>query len=163
MKRKGEYHVNILVIKHPNQPEDEGQVFKYKFGIKIFDKIKGCMQKEDELDDKPKFNPFDLWEGANFRLRISQVSGGVQNGKEVKFPNYDKSEFDSPKPLFTNKDGEPEDDKMEEVWNREYSLTELIAPSQFKTYEELQKRLNLVLDRVEDTDADDLSWLNELD
>lgn len=138
-KRNLKYHSNIYVIKDPGNPDNEGKVFKYAYGKKIFDMQKECMAPTDE--DEVKFNPFDMWEGANFRLRITQTKGA--DGKT--YPNYDKSKFDQPSPLFTTASGEPDEEKMEAVWNMQYSLSDLIAPSQFKTYEELQTRLNRVL------------------
>ena len=127
-KRKLSYYSNIYVIKDPAQPENEGKVFLFKFGKKIFDKILNAMQPEFE-DEKP-INPFDFWEGANFRLKIRKVEG---------YWNYDKSEFDSPEPLLDD------DDALEAIWKQEYSLSAIVAPDQFKSYEDLEKRLNNVL------------------
>lgn len=127
-KRRTKYWANIYVIKDPANPENEGKVFKYSFGKKIFDKLNDMMNPE--FDDEEAVNPFDLWEGANFRLKQRKVDG---------WPSYDKSEFDTPGPLFED------DDKLEEVYNSLFSLQELIDPKNFKTYEELEKRLNRVL------------------
>jgi|Laugresu1bdmlbsd_1035121.scaffolds.fasta_scaffold00031_23 hypothetical protein len=127
-KRKLSYYSNIYVVKDPTNPENEGKVFLFKFGKKIFDKILNAMQPE--FEDETPINPFDFWGGANFRLKIRKVEG---------YWNYDKSEFDSAGPLLDD------DDAMEAIWKKEYSLSALIAPDQFKTYEELEKRLNYVL------------------
>jgi hypothetical protein len=127
-KRKLSYYSNIYVVKDPTNPENEGKVFLFKFGKKIFDKILNAMQPE--FEDETPINPFDFWGGANFRLKIRKVEG---------YWNYDKSEFDSSGPLLDD------DDAMEAIWKKEYSLSALIAPDQFKTYEELEKRLNYVL------------------
>jgi hypothetical protein len=116
------------VIKDPANPENEGKVFLYKFGKKIFDKIKDVMQPTFE-DEKP-VNPFDLWEGANFKLRIRQVEG---------YRNYDKSEFDGNTPLDEN------EDKLEAVWKQTHSLAAFLDPSNFKSYDELKAKLNTVL------------------
>ena len=127
-KRKLSYYCNIYVVRDPAHPENEGKVFLYKFGKKIYDKITAAMQPE--FEDETPINPFDLWEGANFKLKICKVAG---------FWNYDKSEFDSVSALDTD------DSKLESVWKQEYSLTAFTNEDQFKTYEELQTRLNEVL------------------
>jgi len=127
-KRKLSYYSNIYVIKDPSNPQNEGKVFLFKFGKKIFDKILNAMQPE--FEDETPINPFDFWAGANFRLKIRKVEG---------YWNYDKSEFDSSGPLLDD------DDALEAIWKKEYSLSALVAPDQFKTYEELEKRLNYVL------------------
>jgi hypothetical protein len=127
-KRKLSYYSNIYVIKDPAHPENEGKVFLFKFGKKIFDKILNAMQPE--FDDEEPINPFDFWSGANFRLKIRKVEG---------YWNYDKSEFDSPSALFDD------DDALEALWKKEYSLSAIVAPDQFKSYEDLEKRLNYVL------------------
>jgi hypothetical protein len=127
-KRKLAYYSNIYVVKDPSNPENEGKVFLFKYGKKIYDKILNSMQPE--FDDEEPVNPFDFWTGANFRLKIRKVEG---------YWNYDKSEFDSSGPLVND------DDALETIWKKEYSLTDLIAPDKFKTYEQLQARMNLVL------------------
>lgn len=127
-KRKLSYYSNIYVVKDPSNPENEGKVFLFKYGKKIYDKILNSMQPE--FDDEEPVNPFDFWTGANFRLKIRKVEG---------YWNYDKSEFDSSGPLVND------DDALETIWKKEYSLTDLIAPDKFKTYEQLQARMNLVL------------------
>ena len=127
-KRKLSYYSNIYVVKDPAHPENEGKVFLYKFGKKIFDKILNAMQPE--FEDEEPINPFDFWGGANFRLKIRKVEG---------YWNYDKSEFDSPTVLFED------DDALEALWKKEYSLSAIVAPDQFKSYEDLEKRLKYVL------------------
>jgi hypothetical protein len=127
-KRKLSYYSNIYVVKDPANPQNEGKVFLFKYGKKIFDKIMNAMQPE--FDDEDPINPFDFWSGANFRLKIRKVEG---------YWNYDKSEFDRSSALFDD------DDALETIWKKQYSLAALAAPDQFKTYEELEKRLNYVL------------------
>jgi hypothetical protein len=127
-KRKLSYYSNIYVIKDPANPQNEGKVFLFKFGKKIFDKILNAMQPE--FEDEEPINPFDFWGGANFRLKIRKVEG---------YWNYDKSEFDSPSALLDD------DDALEALWKKEYSLSAIVAPDQFKSYEDLEKRLNYVL------------------
>lgn len=127
-KRKLNYYSNIYVVKDPAHPENEGKVFLFKFGKKIFDKILNAMQPE--FEDEEPMNPYDFWTGANFRLKIRKVEG---------YWNYDKSEFDSPAPLLSD------DDALEALWKKEYSLSAIVAPDQFKSYDDLQKRLNYVL------------------
>ncbi len=127
-KRKLSYYSNIYVVKDPANPQNEGKVFLFKFGKKIFDKILNAMQPE--FEDEEPINPFDFWGGANFRLKIRKVEG---------YWNYDKSEFDSPSPLFDD------DDALEALWKKEYSLSAIVAPDQFKSYEDLEKRLKYVL------------------
>lgn len=129
-KRRVKYHANILVIKDPANPENEGKVFIYAFGKKILEKLTDVMQQTDELDSDEKFNPFDLWDGANFRLRVSVVE---------EYPNYDKSKFESPSPVADT------DEEIEKIWKAEHSLAFLTDPTTFKSYEELQARLNDVL------------------
>lgn len=129
-KRRVKYHANILVIKDPGNPENEGKVFIFSFGKKILEKLTDVMQATDELDSDEKFNPFDLWDGANFRLRVSIVDD---------YPNYDKSKFESPSPVADT------DEEIEKIWKSEHSLAFLTDPTTFKTFEELQARLNDVL------------------
>jgi hypothetical protein len=112
-KRKLSYYSNIYVIKDPAHPENEGKVFLFKFGKKIFDKILNAMQPE--FEDEEPINPFDFWGGANFRLKIRKVEG---------YWNYDKSEFDSPSALMDD------DDALEALWKKEYSLSAIVAPDQ---------------------------------
>jgi hypothetical protein len=127
-KRRLHYVSNILVISDPKHPENEGKVFLYKFGKKIFDKITLMMNPEFE-GDKP-VNPFDLWKGANFKLRIRTVDG---------YPNYEQSVFESPSALSDD------DEKLEAIWKKEYSLTEFTSQSNYKSYEDLKRRLDDVL------------------
>ena len=127
-KRKLQYFANILVIKDSANPQNEGKVMLYRFGKKIFDKCMEAMQPAFE-DEKP-VNPFDFWEGADFKLKIRKVDG---------YWNYDKSEFDAPSPIFKN------DDEIEAVWKKQYPLVEFSAETNFKSYDELKKRLDTVL------------------
>jgi hypothetical protein len=127
-KRKLAYYSNIYVVKDPSNPENESKIFLFKYGKKIYDKILNSMQPE--FDDEEPVNPFDFWTGANFRLKIRKVEG---------YWNYDKSEFDSSGPLVND------DDALEAIWKKQYSLTDLVSPDKFKTYEQLQTRMNLVL------------------
>ena len=127
-KRKLQYYSNILVVKDSANPENEGKVFLYRFGKKIFDKCMEAMQPA--FEDETPVNPFDFWKGANFKLKIRKVDG---------FWNYDKSEFEAPSALFDN------DDDIEEVWNKQYPLVDFTASTNFKSYDELKTRLNMVL------------------
>ena len=127
-KRKLQYFSNIYVVSDSKHPENEGKVFLYRYGKKIFDKIMEAMQPA--FPDDPQINPFDFWEGANFKLKIRKVDG---------FWNYDKSEFDAVSPLLKN------DDAIEEVWKRQYPLAEHTAATNFKSYGELKTRLDAVL------------------
>ena len=127
-KRKLEYYSNIYVVSDPKHPENNGKVFLFRYGKKIFDKIMAAMQPE--FEDETPINPFDFWEGANFKLKIRKVDG---------FWNYDKSEFDSVKSL-SDDDGE-----LDKIWNKQYPLADFHAPSNFKSYDELKKRLDDVL------------------
>ena len=127
-KRKLSYYANIYVVKDSANPSNEGQVFLYKFGKKIFDKIMEAMQPE--FEDETPINPFDFWQGANFKLKIKKVAG---------YWNYDSSEFERPGALLDD------DDALEALWKKEYSLAALTAADQFKSYEDLKKRLDYVL------------------
>jgi hypothetical protein len=128
-KRRLSYYANVLVVKDPANPANEGQVFLYKFGKKIFDKIKDVMQPE--FEDETPVNPFDFWEGVNFKLKARQVDG---------YRNYDKSEFESsPTPVAES------DEDIEAIWGKQHSLAELVDPKNFKTYDELKAKLNQVL------------------
>ena len=128
-KRKLSYVANILVVSDPTNPSNEGQIRLYKFGKKIFDKITEAMNPE--FADETPVNPFDLWEGANFKLKIRNVEG---------YRNYDKSEFATASALL---DGD--DAKLEELWKKEYSLKEFLDPKQFKPYDTLKAKLDKVL------------------
>ena len=146
-KRKLSYYSNIYVLNDSANPDNNGKVFLFKYGKKIHDKILAAMQPE--FQDETPINPFDLWEGANFKLKIRTVAG---------YWNYDASEFASP--LALNKD----DAELEAIWRQAYSLEAFTAPSEFKSYDDLQGRLDLVLgnrvsqrridEEVEDEDTD---------
>jgi hypothetical protein len=127
-KRKLSYYSNIYVVKDPVNPHNEGGVFLFKFGKKIFDKLTAAMQPE--FEDETPINPFDFWQGANFKLKIRKVDG---------YWNYDKSEFDAPASLLDD------DDALEAVWKKEYPLADFTAQSNFKSYDALEKRLKSVL------------------
>ena len=131
-KRKLSYYANIYVVQDPAHPENEGRVFLYKFGKKIFDKLVEAMQPA--FQDETPVDPFNFWTGADFKLKIRKVDG---------YWNYDKSEFASPAVL-----GGFDDDKLEGIWNQAYSLAEFEDSKNFKSYEQLQARLNLVLGKT---------------
>jgi len=127
-KRKLNYVANVYIVSDPKNPENEGQVKLFKFGKKIFDKITEAMNPA--FEDEKAINPFDYWTGANFKLKIRKVDG---------YQNYDKSEFESPSPLFK------EDAKIEKVWKSQHSLKLLVDEKEFKSYEDLKSRLDKVL------------------
>ena len=148
-KRKLSYYANVYVVKDSINPENEGEVKLYKFGKKIFDKITAAMQPE--FDDEEAINPFDFWQGANFKLKIKQVAG---------FWNYDSSEFGKTEALLDD------DAELEKIYDKIYDLSEFTAADQFKTYEQLKSRLDTVLGtkqvvtptrRIADEDLEDLS------
>ena len=132
-KRKLQYISNVYVVKDPSNPDNEGKVFLFKFGKKIFDKLNDLMNPE--FEDETPVNPFDLWEGANFKLKIRKVEG---------YQNYDKSEFDSPAALSED------DDELERIWKAQHKLSEFISESNFKSYDELKAKLNKVLNLEDD-------------
>jgi hypothetical protein len=127
-KRKLSYYANIYMVSDPAHPENEGKVFLYKFGKKIYDKITESMQPQ--FADEKAINPFDFWEGANFKLKIRKVEG---------YWNYDKSEFEKSSALFDD------DDKLERIYKNLNDLNEFSAAKNFKAYDELRKRLDYVL------------------
>ena len=127
-KRKLSYISNIYVVKDPTNPQNEGKVFLYKFGKKIFDKITAAMQPE--FEDETAIDPFDFWQGANFKLKAKNVAG---------YRNYDSSEFAASSPLLDD------DDALEALWKKQYPLVEFTAADQFKAYDVLQQRLDSVL------------------
>lgn len=128
-KRKLSYISNILVVSDPANPANDGKMFLYKYGTKIFGKIQEAMQPQ--FKDEEAINPFDFWKGANFKLKIRKVAG---------FINYDKSEFDSQSELYRG-----DDEKLELLWKNLYKLNEFVNPSEFKNYEDLKKKMNDVL------------------
>jgi len=128
-KRKLNYVANVYIVSDPSNPENEGTIRLYKFGKKIFDKLTEAMNPEFP-DEKP-VNPFDLWEGANFKLKIRNVEG---------YRNYDKSEFADKSALL---DGD--DKKLENIWKEEHSLAEVVDKNNFKSYDLLRDRLEKVL------------------
>jgi hypothetical protein len=136
-KRKLYYISNIMVVSDPKNPQNEGKVFLFKYGTKIFDKLIASMNPE--FDDETPLNPFDPDAGANFKLKIRKVDG---------FRNYDKSEFASPSALADS------DDKIEAIWNSTHSLQEIIDPKNFKPYADLKKRLDLALNTNDGKAAD---------
>ncbi len=127
-KRQLNYYSNIYVVKDPANPANEGKVFLFRYGKKIFDKLNDLMNPQ--FEDEQPINPFDLWTGANFKLKIRKVDG---------YANYDKSEFDSAGPLSDN------DEELERIWKTEYSLQELLDPKNFRSYDELKRRLDRAL------------------
>lgn len=127
-RRRLHYIANIYVVKDPANPSNEGKVMLFKFGKKIFDKITLAMNPDMEGDEP--VNPFDLWNGANFKLRCRMVAGYV---------NYDQSSFENPSALSDD------DAKLEKIWKSEYSLKEFLDPKNFKSYEALKARLDEVL------------------
>ena len=127
-KRRLHYVSNVLVVSDPKHPEFEGKVMLYRYGKKIFEKIKDVMQPQ--FEDESPLNPFDLWEGADFKLKVRKVDG---------YWNYDKSEFSAPAPLSED------DSELESIYNKQHSLAELIAPDQFKSYDELKEKMERVL------------------
>jgi hypothetical protein len=128
-KRRLHYVSNILVISDPANPANEGKVFIYKYGKKIFDKINDLMQPQ--FQDETPVNPFDFWGGANFRLKIRNFEG---------YRNYDKSEFDKPTELFDGNDA-----RLEEIYGQLHSLSDFVDPKNYKSYTELKKKLIDVL------------------
>ena len=127
-KRRLHYVANVLVVSDPKHPEYEGKVMLYRFGKKIFEKIKDAMHPQ--FEDETPLNPFDLWEGADFKLKVRKVDG---------YWNYDKSEFATPAPLSED------DSELETVYNKQHSLAEVIAPDQFKSYGDLKVKLDRAL------------------
>ena len=134
-KRRLSYISNIVVLKDPAHPENEGKVFLFKYGKKIFDKLNDLLNPS--FEDETPVNPYDLWEGANFRLKIRQVDN---------YRNYDKSDFADAGPLLDD------DEELEKIWKSEHSLVAFLQPSEFKPYADLKRRLNevLVLDEEDD-------------
>lgn len=126
-KRQLSYYSNIYVVKDPANPENEGKVFLFKYGKKIFDKLNDLMNPSFP-DEKP-INPFDFWSGANFVLKIRRVDG---------YANFDSSTFEQPSQLA-------DDDKLEGIWKSQYSLQEIVSANNFKSYEQLKSKLDRVL------------------
>ena len=129
-KRKLQYYANVYIVKDPSNPENEGTIRLFRFGKKIHDKIMDAVNG-DELEGREGFNPFDFWSGADFKLRMKKVAG---------YPNYDSSEFHTPGTL-----DDLDDTQLESIWKRQHQLQPLVGPDQFKSYEQLQERLNMVL------------------
>ena len=127
-KRKLTYVSNIYVVKDPANPDNEGKVFLFKYGKKIFDKLTAAMQPE--FEDEEAIDPFDFWQGANFKLKAKNVAG---------YRNYDSSEFAAVSPLLED------DEVLETLWKKQYSLSEFTERDQFKSYADLETRLNAVI------------------
>jgi len=127
-KRRLNYTANVYILKDPAHPENEGTIKLYRFGKKIFDKINDLMNPE--FEDESPVNPFDLWAGANFKMKIRKVEG---------YSNYDKSEFEAPSALLED------EARLEEIWKSESSLKELVSEDKFKTFDELKTKLDRVL------------------
>ena len=127
-KRKLQYFSNILVVSDPKHPENEGKVMLFRYGKKIFDKMMEAMQPA--FEDETPINPFDFWEGAEFKLKIRKVDG---------FWNYDKSEFSAPSPIADD------ESKIESIWKSQHSLAEKLDASNFKSYDELSTRFHAVI------------------
>ena len=144
-KRKKNFVSNILVISDPAAPENEGKVFLFRYGMKIHQKLLDAMKPE--FADEEPIIPFDFWQGANFRLRQRKVAG---------YPNYDKSEFDSPSALFDGDEG-----RLKEVWGTQYPLSEFVDPANYKSYDELKTRLETVLGGTQPTTTAENTALDE--
>ena len=127
-KRKLNYVANVYIVSDPKHSENEGKVKLYRFGAKIFEKITEAMNPQ--FEDETAINPFDLWKGANFKLKITKVAG---------YQNYDKSEFMSPSALLDD------DEELEKIWKSEHSLSEMVSDKEFKSYDDLKSRLDKVL------------------
>lgn len=133
-KRRLSFYSNIYVVKDPANPENEGKVFKFRYGKKIFDMLNDAMYPQ--YPDESPMNPFDMWDGANFQLKQRKVEG---------YPNYDKSDFATPG-VMTDPNGTAlSDEQLEQVWKQEKSLSEIVDPKNFKTYAELKTRMYKVL------------------
>ena len=145
LERKVTYHSNIYVVKDPACPENEGKVFMFSYGKTIYDKLNDVMfPPKDDFEEKAPFNPYDFWEGANFVIRVY---------KDGEWPSYDKSKFNSQSKLIDTKDEDADDEAMEKIWKSEYKLSDLVAPERFKSYDELKKKLNLVLELNDDGES----------
>ena len=148
-KRKLNYMSNILVIEDPTNPQNNGKVFLFRYGKKIFEKVEDCLNPE--FQDEPKINPFDFYEGVNFKLKVRMVDGYV---------NYDKSEFDkTPTPIAKD------DNAIASIWEKCYSLQEFLKPDNFKSYDELEAKFLRVVGgtvhpatTVEDDVADETEY-----
>ena len=144
-KRRLHFISNIYVVHDSGNPDNEGKVFLYKYGKKIFDKLNESMNPQ--FADEEAVNPFDLWSGANFKLKMRNVES---------YRNYDKSEFDKAGPLLND------DEELENIWKKEHSLQEFLAPSNFKSYDELQARLSKALgetsQKIARAEEEDLPW-----
>jgi hypothetical protein len=127
-KRKLNFVSNIYVVKDSANPSNEGKTFLFKYGKKIYDKLHNAMYPE--FEDEKAVNPFDLWEGADFKLKIRKVEG---------YRNYDKSEFEPAAPLLDD------DDKLEQIWQSEHSLAQFVDKKEFKSYDDLRGRLSKAL------------------
>jgi hypothetical protein len=147
-KRRLHFISNILVVQDPANPENEGKVFLYKYGKKIFDKLNDLMNPS--FPDEEPVNPFHMWEGANFVLKIRNVEG---------YRNYDKSEFQKPSPISND------DADIEKVWRLQHKLKPFLAPENFKSYDELKAKLNMVLEIPSSTIAkakeEEAPWTQE--
>lgn len=143
-KRKLSFYSNVLIISDPANPENEGKVKIFRYGKKIFDILESAMKPEFEDDEA--FNPFDFWDGANFRLKIVRKDG---------YANFDKSSLADPKPVSSD------DDELQKLWDQCHSLKEIVSEDKFKSYDELVKRLNSALatsaptQKAENTDLDE--------
>ena len=145
-KRRLHYVTNILVVQDPSNPQNEGKVFLYQFGKKIFDKIMDVMQPS--FADETPVNPFDFWDGADFKLKIRNVEG---------YRNYDKSEFSSASALY-----ESDESKLEAVYNQLHNLSEFTDPSNYKSYDELKAKLMRVLGEEAEMGAPTVVQMNQV-
>lgn len=127
-KRKLNYVSNIYVIEDPANPENNGKVFLYQYGAKIYDKIKALMQPS--IKTLPPVNPFNPFDGANLQIIIKKVAG---------YPNYDDTKFIQEGSKLGN------DDEIEKIYNQQYDLEDILKESNFKPYEKLKARLIKVL------------------
>lgn len=125
-KRKLSYISNILVVNDPKNPQNNGKVFLFKYGKKIYDKMMLAIAPEDE--DETPIDIFDLATGADFKLKIKKVAG---------YANFDTSSFKKPSAV--------DEDDREGILKSLNSLSEFIAPDKFKSYDDLKTRLDKIL------------------
>ncbi len=158
-KRKSHFVSNILVIKDPANPDNEGKVFLWDFGPQLASYYKRAMfgpDKDDEDFDEEKdysselWYPQDFFEGANFLVKSTKK-------KNSKFLTYTISKWADPSPIFEGLDEDEMEEKLDEIFKKVTPLDEWMEPDKFPSEDETRKKLACILgdDYEEPSTTDD--------
>ena len=129
--RKTSFWANILVVKDPGNKENEGKIFKFRFGKKIMDKVQAEVDVDVELGETPcdVTCPF---EGKNFLMKLKKVGGNN---------NYDDSKFQGVSAI----DNIDDEAVQKEIFEGMHDIMSIVAKDKFKSMEDLSTAFNRVM------------------